>query len=108
MKEPEYNENGCVSGGFIFDQMDRYAARLMRAAEPRKHVFTKYANVVFRKQICDWDKMTVNSTVPEKDRINDEYHIRVWVCDKNVLGAFATGEFIFVAKDHACCKGVEK
>lgn len=107
MKEPEYNDNGCVSGGFIFDQMDRYAHDVIkRYIGNDVFVFTKKAEVDFTKQICDWTRVAVNSY--EIDIIDDnEFRVSVWIED-DLENVYAGGEFIFVVKDHAYCKEVEK
>lgn len=95
------NDNHCVSGGFIFDQMDRFAHDYWKKElETDKFLFTAKAAITFYRQICNWDDVKLDAY-----SLYDRVVVRA--IDEN--GAYyAWAEFTFVEKDHAYCdtKGV--
>lgn len=109
MKEPEYNENGCVSGGFIFDQMDRYAHDKIKEIVPDKYVFTRDVAITFCRQICDWNKVKIISLVAEwNNSANTRIVVQV-INDEDILNPiYAHAIFNFAVKDKAYCEGIEK
>ena len=109
-KVSKENSNHCVSGGFIFDHMDRLAHDyLCNEYGKDKFYFTKDAKIVFAKQVCNWDDVEL--------RIGDlvkrtfypvltpvEYTIQVLALSKVTKDTiYANAVFTFVEKDHAYC-----
>ena len=103
------NGGSQVSGGFIFDQMDRFAHDyLCNEYGKDKFYFTKDAKIVFSKQICDWNDvelykaMTIKRmTCPTLETI--EYVVGVTALSKSMKDTYAHATFTFVEKDHAYC-----
>lgn len=92
------NGGSQVSGGFIFDQMDRFAHDYVRKEHKIKgYLFTDNASVYFIKQICDWDDMQLNARI-----LVDNETVLVSVLDKD-FNEYAWGLFHFVEKNHAYC-----
>lgn len=103
------NDNHCVSGGFIFDRMDRFAHDyLYKEYGKDKFYFTKDAKIVFSKQICDWEDVELSKgmtikrmTCPTLEPI--EYVVAVNALSKSTKDMYACATFTFVEKDHAYC-----
>ena len=109
MTTPEYNENSCVSGGFVFDQMDRLAHDTVKKFTDKKYVFTKAANICFHKQICDWSDTEMDTSIPYAGKAAlSPYLVTVYVCKKDTTDVLASCDFIFIAKDHAYCTTKDK
>ena len=90
------NDNHCVSGGFIFDQMDRFAHDYWKKElETDKFLFTAKADITFYRQICNWDDVKLNAY-----SLYDRVVVRA--IDENGV-YYAWAEFTFVEKDHAYC-----
>lgn len=100
------NDNYCVSGGFIFDQMDRFAHDYWKKEYNTKgYLFTADVMVYFNKQICDWDDMQLNAKM--LDTVETAKAVLVSVQDKD-FNEYAWGVFHFVEKDHAYCDTKEE
>lgn len=97
------NDNHCVSGGFIFDQMDRFAHDYLKKEQNIKgYLFTECAHIHYSKQICDFGNVKI---VPyETYYVGSVIVATVKVVDKKEKKEYATGMFFFVEKDHAYCK----
>lgn len=98
--KPEYNKNGCVSGGFIFDQMDKFGHDCVAEKFPDKYVFTENANVAFLKQVCNWKDVHLTKSTCLSD--GNTVQIQVALAGANDEH-YALGYFIFKLKDHAYC-----
>lgn len=96
------NSNHCVSGGFIFDQMDRFAHDKIKKRYRIKKgfLFTRNSDVMFLKQICDWNEMKLKIDYGSK---KPYYFVLVSVKDKRRGRLFAKAFFTFEKKDHAYC-----
>lgn len=101
-KEIEYNEYGCVSGGSVFSEMDRFAHDLLKKEYKIKgYLFTEHAHIHYSKQICDFGNVKI---VPyETYYVGSAIVATVKVVDKKGKKEYATGMFFFVEKDHAYC-----
>lgn len=91
------NGGSQVSGGFIFDQMDRFAHDfLKKELETDKFLFTAKAEITFYRQICNWNDVKLDAyslydcVVVRAIDENGEY--------------YAWAEFTFVEKDNAYCE----
>ena len=90
------NGGSQVSGGFIFDQMDRFAHDYWKKEYNTKgYLFTSDAMVFFNKQICNWDDVKLDAY-----SLYDRVVVRA--IDENGE-CCAWAEFTFVEKDHAYC-----
>ena len=59
-KVSKENSNHCVSGGFIFDQMDRFAHDYLKKEQNIKgYLFTECAHIHYSKQICDFGNVKI-------------------------------------------------
>lgn len=95
------NGGSQVSGGFIFDQMDRFAHDYIKDMfNVKGFLFTKNANVVFVQQICDWEKVKLFVSLADKE-MDHNYCVIVNAIIDGVKMAFA--KIQFVEKDHAYC-----
>ena len=104
------NGGSQVSGGFIFDQVDRFAHDyLCNEYGKDKFYFTKDAQIVFAKQVCNWDDVELGigdlvkrTFCPVLTPV--EYTIQVLALSKATKGTiYANAVFTFVEKDHAYC-----
>lgn len=90
------NGGSQVSGGYIFDQMDRFAHDYWKKElETDKFLFTAKADITFYRQICNWDDVKLNAY-----SLYDRVVVRA--IDENGE-CCAWAEFTFVEKDHAYC-----
>lgn len=95
------NGGSQVSGGFIFDQMDRFAHDYWKKKYNTKgYLFTTDAMVYFNKQICNWNDMQLKAKM--LDAIGTTKSVLVSVLDKD-FNEYAWGMFCFAEKDHAYC-----
>lgn len=98
------NGGSQVSGGFIFDQMDRFAHDYIKKKfKVKNYLLTQRASVLFERQICDWN--TVRIIVKHKELIklfSNVYYAIIAVID-DYGKTYATAKFTFVEKDHAYC-----
>ena len=96
------NGGSQISGGFIFDQMDRFAHDYLKKEQNIKgYLFTECAHVHYSRQICDFGNVKI---VPyETYYVGSAIVVTVKVVDKNEKKEYATGMFFFVEKDHAYC-----
>ena len=103
MDVSEKNSNNCVSGGFIFDQMDRFAHFFVAKEEGAKgYLFTQEAHISYKKQICDWDDVELMLYAYYKYETISQVVVRV--VGKTDGAIYAEGSFCFVEKDHTYCE----
>lgn len=96
------NGGSQVSGGFIFDQMDRFAHDYaMKEQNIKGFLFTQEANIVYRKQICNWDDIELKLYL-FYDLVSVLQTV-VHAVDKKDKKIYAIASFFFVEKDHAYC-----
>lgn len=98
------NGGSQISGGFIFDQMDRFAYHyLKRKYKIKNYLFTKSVIVEYEKQVCDWNSMRIFVVFCEKILGSNDYRIRLELFEPETDTTYAYADFIFVEKDHAYC-----
>lgn len=100
-----FNKNvyGFYSGGYIFDRLDRSALYAIRKRPELKdkQLYTKCADIQFKKQLCDLEDTKVFTS--RIDNVGeDEYEIQ------NVLRkgkmVIAVGCFCFKVAQHNYCE----
>lgn len=105
------NGGSQVSGGFIFDQMDRFAHdQMMLIHKVDGHLFTSNAIIWYYKQICNWDSVElvmyefkVKTTTNHEGKTTRSFHTVVKARNKETQQDLARGSFDFAEKDHAYC-----
>lgn len=98
------NDNHCVSGGFIFDKMDRFAHDFLKKKYNVKgYLFTKSATIKYMKQICDWNSMGVFDVFYAQKQGSYDYRIKLELYERETGITYAVVTFDFVEKDHAYC-----
>lgn len=98
------NANNCVSGGFIFDQMDRFAHDyLKKMYKVKGFLLTIVASVSYIRQVCDWDSVDVVVSNHYYDENDATYCIYTNVVDKKNNTVYASAYIEFIEKDHAYC-----
>lgn len=110
------NDNHCVSGGFIFDQMDRFAHdQMVRAHKVAGYLFTFNATIWYYKQVCNWDlvelvmyEFKVRATTDQEGKTTRYFYTTVKLRDKETQKDLATGTFDFIEKDRAYCDTKEE
>lgn len=99
----QYNKYGFVSGGAIFDAMDRAALRMLNSHYPEtdnENWFTASAETSFLRQACPGTKITCVGVLCDKN--DDTAYI--------AMGAYADGTqvatsaFVFKKARHDFCK----
>ena len=96
------NGGSQVSGGFIFDQMDRFAHFFVAKEECAKgYLFTQEAHISYKKQICDWNDVELMLYAYYKYETISQVVVRA--VGKTDGAIYAEGSFCFVEKDHAYC-----
>lgn len=100
------NKHGFISGGYIFDLLDRKALEEINKAHPEtkgQQIYTKYGSVVYKKQLCNTENIKTNvEYIFEK---NDEYFI--CVCLEQNDTQIADAIFTFSQADHNYCETKE-
>lgn len=98
------NGNNCVSGGYIFDRMDRFAYHyLKRKYKIKNCLFTKSVIVEYRKQVCDWNSTRIFVVFCKKTQGLYDYRIKLELYEPETGMLYARANFTFVEKDHAYC-----
>ena len=96
------NGGSQVSGGFIFDQMDRFAHDFLKKKYKVKgFLLTNEAKIVYRKQICNWNDIELKLYL-FYDWVS-VFQTVVHAVDKKDKKIYAIANFFFVEKDHAYC-----
>ena len=98
------NGGSQVSGGFIFDQMDRFAHDFLKKKYNLKGcLFTKGGIIEYDKQVCDWNTMRIFEVYSEKILGSHDYRIKLELYERGTNITYASADFVFVEKDHAYC-----
>lgn len=96
------NGGSQVSGGFIFDQMDRFAHDCVIKEENIKgYLFTEEAKIKYHKQICDWDDVKLKLFFLYN--FGKLIEVIVLAVDKKRKFVYSEGKFYFREKDHTFC-----
>lgn len=96
------NGGSQISGGFIFDQMDRFARDYIKEMyNITGFLFSKYADIAYIKQICDWEKVKLFVSFADKES-DKTYCV---IVDAMIDGEkiVSSSKIRFVEKDHAYC-----
>lgn len=103
----ELNKYGFVSGGYIFDLLDRAALAAINKYEPitkDQQVYTKSAKIYYLKQVCDDTKIKTSTHVLFHKK-PDEYLVEIHLLiNKEVV---TKAIFIFKKAKHNYCKTKE-
>jgi len=98
------NKYGFVSGGYLFDLMDRAALRAINKYAPYttdEQIYTKTAKVWYLKQVCPDDTLKPNTYLLYRKE-PDEYHVEIHLLvDKDVV---SRAEFVFKKAKRNHCK----
>ena len=98
------NGGSQVSGGFIFDQMDRFAHDYLKNKYKVKgFLLTSVANVFYAKQICNWDSVNIVALNYYYNENDATYWILINAVDKKNDTVYTSAYIEFVEKDHAYC-----
>lgn len=98
------NGGSQISGGFIFDQMDRFAHDyLKKTYKVKGFLLTIVASVSYIRQVCDWDSVDVVVLNHYYDENDATYCIYTNVVDKKNNTVYASAYIEFIEKDHAYC-----
>ena len=103
----EYNKYGCVSGGTIFDQLDKFAYNqiINKYKISNGALLTSSATIDFNKQICDWGDTIFKVLDIHTDESQENYFCKILCIDKNEKTdkIYAVANFIFKLKNSAFC-----
>ena len=97
------NKYGFISGGYIFDLLDRKALEAINEAYPKtkdQQIYTKVGSIVYKKQLCNTENIKTNTEYIFKK--NDEYFVCI-VLEQNDT-RIADVMFTFARADHNYCK----
>lgn len=99
----QYNKYGFISGGALFDAMDRAALRLLNTEHPetdKENWFTASAETSFLRQACPGTKIKCLGMLCEKN--DDTAYIAMGVYADGTL--VANCAFVFKKARHDFCK----
>lgn len=99
----QYNKYGFVSGGALFDAMDRAALRLLNTEHPetdKENWFTASAETSFLRQACPGTKITCRKEHFEVTDNGVYIAMSAWT-DETLV---ATSAFLFKKAHHDFCK----
>ena len=102
-KPDKLNKYGFVSGGWLFDLMDRAALAAINKYNPytkNEQVYTKTAKVWYLKQVCDPDSIKPSTHLLFHKK-PDEYLVEIHLLVKKEIVAKA--QFIFKKANHNYC-----
>ena len=97
------NKYGFISGGYIFDLLDRKALEAINEAYPEtkdQQIYTKVGSIVYKKQLCNTENIKTNTEYIFKK--NDEYFVCVVLEQNDTRIADVT--FTFARADHNYCE----
>ena len=99
------NKYGFVSGGYIFDKMDRIVQDLVETNNPDlKYWMTKSAKVRYLKQVCSEEN--VGYQVRIRFRFRNIVFVKSYIYkDWNPDIHLAEASFVFVGKNKIHCGG---
>lgn len=99
----QYNKYGFISGGALFDAMDRAALRLLNTEYPetdKENWFTASAETSFLRQACPGTKITCKNCEFEKTDDCAWITMSAWANETLV----ATSAFVFKRAHQDFCK----
>ena len=98
------NINNFVSGGYIYDQLDRFAQTLVAGISDNKYNFTYWAFIKYPKQLC---KPDYYYGVNWYKRITKRMYLaKVYVKDRNGVKV-ASAIFCFVGTNKNYCERIK-
>lgn len=102
------NNMGFVSGGYIFDILDRFAQIAIRTDYP--YVMTEKAEIQFLKQCCDPNDLGVVVKCHKNIMVvRNRWAVEVMAVSIGTPSTiYATAKFTFVGKTHSYCETKEK
>ena len=98
------NKYGFVSGGWIFDYMDRAALNCLNVSYPEtrnQNFYTAKASVNFLSQVCDTKDISADIRIIPHGKWGKSYSVITYLRQGNIRRA--EGVFLFVkAKENKC------
>ena len=95
------NIDGFVSGGYIYDQLDRFAQFLIMGISDNRYNFTSWAFIKYPKQLCEPDfYYGINWVKKAGKRL---YFAKVYAKDKNGVKV-AWAIFCFIGTNKNYCE----
>lgn len=99
------NKYGFVSGGYLFDIMDRYALEKLIDTKGTGFYFTASANISYQKQCCDHNDLCLQYTHIAEDPVHpDNYSVNVIAYSPKTKIQYASALFLFTRKNHNYCE----
>lgn len=99
------NKYGFISGGYIFDLLDRKALEAINKKFPYTkdtQLYTSTGNIHYEKQLCDTKNIETKPLVYD---FNDYYSVIIELWQHNTLIASATFLFEFAKHNYCETKG---
>ena len=96
-----YNKDNFVSGGYIYDQLDRFAQMLVSGKSDNKYNFTSWAFIKYPKQLCEPDFYCGFNLCKKIGK--RKFITQVYAKDRNGVKV-AWGIFCFVGTEKNYCK----
>ena len=76
------NKFGFISGGYIFDQLDRLALSLVESKSKEKYNFTRWGFCLFDKQLCNEKDFYLGFSYCKKIPFTKTYITKVYMKNK--------------------------
>jgi len=96
------NKYGFVSGGYLYDKLDRITQDFIERNNPqKKYWMTKKASATYNKQVCSLKDIKFSVVIDFK--IRNHVYARGCVFDKNTNSCLVEVHFLFVGKDKIHC-----
>lgn len=96
-----YNKDGFVSGGYIFDRLDRFSQFLVSRKSNYKYNFTSWGFIKYPKQLCKPDFIYGINFIKKLNK--RKYLTMVYARDRNGVKV-AWGIFCFVGTEKNFCE----
>lgn len=105
----ETNIYGMVSGGYLFDIMDRYAQKLIidTVNDQTKFALTHGAVCTYQRQCCDSEDIVLSHSEISYDNISKRYHVAVYAESKESGEQYANCTFSFSVKNTIHCNSTK-
>lgn len=103
------NKYGFISGGYIFDLLDRAALEYINFCYPeteKQQIYTQWCEINFNKQLCQPNGIKVKT-----DKIEQRIIGELWVVDNSLWQGntvIAHAEWWFKKTKHNYCEQKEK
>lgn len=97
------NKYGFISGGYIFDLLDRTALQAINEKYPEtasQQVYTTCGHTTYLKQLCDIERTKVVTTKCYEYFGEYRVHVELWQGETLI----AHGYFTFVQAEHNYCE----